>query len=184
MFTIPISAFTMADLGVHDPDFDVHDAPIFVFTMNRRAHEHRLPRLVVAQRPRLPRSAVPSVLREARRRGATVQRVPRRVYLGAIVVLVTALRHGAGAVRVAKLREWFGVTWPTLARWRAWWTETFPMTDFWRSVGARFSPPVTTAMLPESLRQRFAQAEESDSLIAVLRFLAPITARARRRESG
>jgi len=33
----PISAFTIADLVVPDPDFVVHDGPISAFTMGRRA---------------------------------------------------------------------------------------------------------------------------------------------------
>jgi hypothetical protein len=49
----------------------------------------------------------------------------RRVYLGAVVVLATALQHGAPPARLARLRATLGVSARTLARWRVWWRETF-----------------------------------------------------------
>lgn len=49
----------------------------------------------------------------------------RRVYVGAVVVLATAMRHGVTAWRAARLRELTGASLRTLARWRRWWTESF-----------------------------------------------------------
>lgn len=100
----------------------------------------------------------------------------RRVYLGAVVVLVTAMIGGITATRVARLREWFGVTVRTLKRWRAWWRETFVASAFWRGAQGRFMPPVAIERLPASLLERFA-GDERTRLLHVLVFLTPLTTR-------
>lgn len=101
----------------------------------------------------------------------------RRVYLGAVVVLVTAMIGGLTATRAARLRQWLGVSVQTLARWHVWWRETFVASAFWRGARGRFMPPVATETLPASLLERFA-GDERTRLIHVLAFLAPVTTRA------
>ncbi len=101
----------------------------------------------------------------------------RRVYLGAVVVLVTAIIGGVTATRVARLREWCGVTGRTLKRWRIWWRETFVVTAFWRGAQGHFMPPVAIETLPASLLERFA-GDERTRLLHTLAFLAPLTTRA------
>lgn len=108
----------------------------------------------------------------------SVRFLGRRVYLGAIVVLATAMRAGPTARRAAQLREWLGVSGRTLARWRQWWRETFVASPFWRGVKGRFAPPVEPRALPASLLERFVAAHARDRLVALLRFLAPLTTRA------
>ena len=103
----------------------------------------------------------------------------RRVYLGAVVVLVTAMIGGITATRVARLREWFGVNVRTLKRWRVWWRETFVASAFWRGAQSRFMPPVMIETLPASLLERFA-GDERTRLLHTLAFLAPLTTRAAR----
>jgi hypothetical protein len=100
----------------------------------------------------------------------------RRVYLGAVVVLVTAMIGGITAARAARLREWFGVNVRTLKRWRAWWRETFVASAFWRDAQGRFMPPVAIETLPGSLLERFA-GDERTRLLHVLGFLTPLTTR-------
>lgn len=107
----------------------------------------------------------------------------RRVYLGAVVVLVTAMIGGVTATRAARLREWLGVTVRTLKRWRAWWRETFVATAFWRGAQGRFMPPVAIETLPAALLERFAGAERT-RLLHTLAFLAPVTTRAAVRGAG
>src|SRR5438105_1196935 len=51
-----------------------------------------------------------------RRTPASFRFLSRRVYVGAVVVLVAALRHGATAARVAALRALVGVSRRTLER--------------------------------------------------------------------
>ena len=112
-----------------------------------------------------------------RRTPPSVRFLGRRVYLGAVVVLVTALRHGPTPARVQRLRELFGVSVRTLRRWRVWWQGELVRTRFWRTVGGRFVPPVERAALPASLLARFA-GEAAERLARALAFLSPITARA------
>jgi len=107
----------------------------------------------------------------------SVRYLGRRVYLGAVVVLVTAMIGGITAARAARLREWFGVNVRTLKRWRVWWRETFIASTFWRGAQGRFMPPVAIEMLPASLLERFA-GDERTRLLHALVFLTPLTIRA------
>lgn len=99
----------------------------------------------------------------------------RRVYLGALVVLVSAMTGGVTERRAAAMRALVGVSVRTLQRWRAWWLATFPEKGFWREARGRLAPPVDEARLPASLLERFPGEGAGDGLLACLRFLAPIT---------
>lgn len=104
----------------------------------------------------------------------SVRFLGRRVYLGAVVVLATALQHGATPARLARLRATLGVSARTLARWRIWWRETFVATRFWRTARAWLDAPVAEEMLPASLLERFG-GDAATSVIHLLRFLGPLT---------
>ena len=86
----------------------------------------------------------------------SVRYLGRRVYLGVVVVLVTAMLGGITPTRAAELRAWLGVSRRTLQRWRAWWQGTFVASAFWRGAQGRFMPPVAITTLPASLLERFA----------------------------
>lgn len=105
---------------------------------------------------------------------ASVRFLGRRVYLGAVVVLATALQQGPSPWRVRRLRELFGVSAQTLTRWRTWWAEAFAESTFWKSARAAFSPPIAEAAAPSSLLERFA-GDAHEQLAALLRFLAPLS---------
>jgi len=107
----------------------------------------------------------------------SVRFLGRKVYLGVVVVLVTALRQGATTRRAAELRRAIGADRRTLARWRAWWREIFPATPFWRLARARWVPAVSTAELPSSLLDRFVEGEQSRRLFRLLDFIKPVTTR-------
>jgi hypothetical protein len=98
----------------------------------------------------------------------------RKVYLGAVVVLVSAMQHGVSPRRGARLREVTGVSRRTLKRWRTWWREAFAASPFWRAASGRFATPVARELLPQSLLERFG-GESAEVLTATLRFLSPIT---------
>ena len=98
----------------------------------------------------------------------------RRVYLATMVVLISAMRDGATAPRVARLSELFGVSRRTLARWRDWWRAALVESRFWQAARAALIPPVDQHRLPASLLERFAGGG-ADQLLALLHFLAPIT---------
>lgn len=104
----------------------------------------------------------------------SVRFLGRRIYLGAIVVLASAMRSGVTPARASRLKELFGVSRQTLERWRVWWQETFPATPFWTQARARLAVPVAPSELPQGLLARFAGDVEA-RLVALLRFLAPIT---------
>ena len=98
----------------------------------------------------------------------------RKVYLGAVVVLLSALRCGVTPIRLRYLEERVGVSRRTLMRWRRWWCERFTATPFWRAAASRLMPPVASAELPASLLERFAGGVR-DRVVATLRFITPIT---------
>jgi hypothetical protein len=98
----------------------------------------------------------------------------RKVYLGVVVVVVSAMHHGATAARMRKLRDLLGVSRRTIERWRAWWRETFAESPFWRIASAAFMPPVEVRRLPASLLERFSGGDEA-RVVALLRLLSPIT---------
>jgi hypothetical protein len=97
-----------------------------------------------------------------------------RVYVGAVVVLVSALRCGPTPARLRQLQELIGVSRRTVMRWRRWWTETLIDTPFWRAASGALMPPVGIAQLPASLVERFAGGG-CEQLAAALRWLAPLT---------
>ncbi|HSW29235.1 MAG TPA: hypothetical protein VLH75_07035 [Longimicrobiales bacterium] len=107
---------------------------------------------------------------------ASVRFLGRRVYLAALVVLVSAMTGGVTARRAAAMRELIGVSVRTLQRWRAWWLGSFPRTVVWRGARGLLAPPVDEARLPASLLERFTDPG-GDGLVACLGFLAPMTMR-------
>ncbi len=98
----------------------------------------------------------------------------RKVYLGAVVVLISAMMHGASAKRLKRLRATIGASRYTIERWRAWWRTTFAESAWWKGMRGRFSPPVATSALPNALLARFV-GDAEERLVALLRFLAPLT---------
>jgi len=106
------------------------------------------------------------------------------LYLGAVVVLATAMTGGITAKRAARLHELVGVSLRTLRRWRAWWRREFTETSFWKAARGRFSPPVETESLPASLLERLAGEDEQTRLIRTLALLGPLTTTAATVGSG
>lgn len=98
----------------------------------------------------------------------------RKVYVAAMVVLIAVMYEGATAARMRQLTELVGVDRRTVERWRMWWHEIFTASPFWQIARAAFMPPVDQGRLPASLIERFA-GDIADRLVALLRFLAPIT---------
>jgi hypothetical protein len=109
-----------------------------------------------------------------RKKPPSLRFLDRKAYLGAMVVLVAAMQHGATAKRVAKLSQMFGISRCTVTRWRTWWLTVFAKSSFWNGARALVMPPVDDKHLPASLLERFAGSLE-ERLIALLRFVAPIT---------
>jgi len=105
----------------------------------------------------------------------SVRFLGRKVYVGFVVVLQTAMRHGLSAWRVEQLGLVLpGIQRRTLERWRRWWRENFAASAFWKAARARFLPPLWAEQLPLGLCERFGM-ESADHVVDLLRFLAPIT---------
>ncbi len=106
----------------------------------------------------------------------SVRFLGRKVFLGAIVILVSAMRQGLKPRRVRELSKRFGVDRRTIARWQVFWREHFPQTPFWKTARARLKPADNDTPLPLSLLDAFVRrhAPRAD-WGRLLCFLSPIT---------
>lgn len=106
----------------------------------------------------------------------SVRFLGRKVYLGAVVVLVAAMRQGPTPRRVRELTELFGVDVRTIVRWRKFWCEHFPQTPFWKVQRCCLQPGLATAELPLALLEAFIHDKDShEDWKRLLVFLSPIT---------
>jgi hypothetical protein len=106
----------------------------------------------------------------------SVRFLGRKVYLGALVVLISAMRHGASSRRVRELTTLFGADRRTIARWQEYWREYFPQTHFWKIARASLTQVVDVATLPLPLLTAFLRHSlDCDGWGRLLRFLSPIT---------
>jgi hypothetical protein len=100
----------------------------------------------------------------------------RKVYLGAVVILVAAMRQGPSARRVRELSQLFDADRRTIARWCVFWREHFPQTPFWKVARGRLVPQVDVADLPRALLAAFLHGNGSqEDWKRLLEFLSPIT---------
>lgn len=100
----------------------------------------------------------------------------RKVFFSVWVLLLPILREGPTGERLRRLEESFAVSRRTLQRWRRWWREAFAQSRFWESMRGRWASPVVVEALPGSLVAAFSEiAEPSGRVLAVLRWLGPMT---------
>ena len=107
----------------------------------------------------------------------SVRFLGRKVYLGAVVVLISAMRQGPTPRRVGELARLFGVDAATITRWQAFWRDHIPKTAFWIIARARLLAVVeSTAALPRSLVEAFCCTDDAyRDWVRLLRFLSPIS---------
>jgi hypothetical protein len=99
-----------------------------------------------------------------------------KVYLGVIVILISAMRQGPTPRRVRELSTRFGADRRTIARWQVFWREHFPQTPFWKIAHARLVPFAQIVTLPYSLVDAFlTRHRRCRGWTLLLRFLSPIT---------
>ena len=111
-----------------------------------------------------------------RRTPPSVRFLGPKVYLGAIVILISAMRQGPSPRRVRELTARFGADRRTIARWQVFWREHFPQTPFWKIARGRLVPIVTIISLPYSLVDAFLSRHRiCRGWTLLLRFLSPIT---------
>jgi len=127
----------------------------------------------------------------------SVRFLGRRVYVGVVVVLVSALRHGVTPARFEVLREKLGIDRRTAERWRRWWLEEFSTSRVWRAARGCFKAAFSETRLPLSLCEAFGveelegwvagrgeQGERRNRLLNLLGFLSPLSGSAHLFERG
>jgi hypothetical protein len=105
----------------------------------------------------------------------SVRFLGRRVYLGVMVILLTALQHGLTDKRQRQLVDHLAVSPQTLARWRRWWRDGFAGSRCWRAERGHFLPPIAGAELPGALLGRMTGADLDERLWRMLLLIAPVT---------
>jgi hypothetical protein len=106
----------------------------------------------------------------------SVRFLGRKVYLGAMVILISAMRQGSTPRRVRELSTLIGADRATIARWQAFWRDHIPQTPFWKVARARLIPVVDVTLLPLSLLDAFLRTKDPDQDWGhLLRFLSPVT---------
>jgi len=106
----------------------------------------------------------------------SVRFLGRKVYLGAVVIVVAAMRQGPSPRRVAELSRIFGADRRTIARWQVFWREHVPQTPFWKVARGRLLPTVDVALLPRSLTEAFVHGDDDQQgWRKLLLFLSPMT---------
>jgi len=106
----------------------------------------------------------------------SVRFLGRKVYLGALVILISAMRQGPTPRRVRELSTLFGADRATIARWQAFWRDHVPLTPFWKVARARLIPVVDVVALPLSLLDAFLRTKDPyQDWGQLLRFLSPLT---------
>ena len=105
----------------------------------------------------------------------SVRFLGRLVFLGVIVILVTARTNGLSPHIRRRLIDRLDL-WPqTLARWQRWWREQVPMTRCWQALCPRFVPPVEIRALPGALLGRLTGDDLMQRVRQLLTLIAPLT---------
>jgi len=105
----------------------------------------------------------------------SVRFLGRKVYLGVLVVLISALEGGVSPRRRRQLVDTLDVPAQTLWRWQRWWREVFAEGPWWRLERAQFIPPIPAAGLPGELLARLHGAQLLERLVRMLWLIAPVT---------
>lgn len=105
----------------------------------------------------------------------SVRFLGRRVYLGVVVALITALRQGPTPSAARTLRRELGADRRTVERWRLWWTRIFPSSPFWRVARARFMPVLDEQQLPAAILDRFDRSDSALRFRELMVFLSPMS---------
>ena len=106
----------------------------------------------------------------------SVRFLGRKVFLGAVVVVVAAMRQGPSPRRVRELSRLFDADRRTIERWRVFWDEHFPQTPFWKANRGQLVLKVDIAHLPRALLEAFIhRADCREDWQRLLEFIAPIT---------
>ena len=106
----------------------------------------------------------------------SVRFLGRKVYLFAVVVLVSAMRQGPSPRRVRELSQLFGADRRTIARWQVYWQEYVPQTPFGKIARGRLPATAGVVLWPRTLLDLFLRGDDpGQEWLLLLRFLSPIS---------
>jgi len=93
------------------------------------------------------------------------------------VLLLGAARSWDPKHQVRQMSQRLGVevSEATLTRWASWWRHEVPRTPWWQVVRSRFATAPAGENLAAELVERFGALAGEDNLLALLRFLGPLT---------
>lgn len=98
----------------------------------------------------------------------------RRVYWGAVMLVVTALfQQRSSGFCARRIHELFGVPCLTLTRWLTWFRDVFPHSEIWQRLCGRFMPPVSSDSIPLVVFERLelSRGAPETVLVSCLRLL-------------
>ena len=105
----------------------------------------------------------------------SVRFLGRKHYLGAVVLLLSAMFKGQSQRGIQKIEKLLGVSSKTLSRWHTWWQEIFPASRFWQYSKSFLMPPLNSACICQDLVDRFSAQDDRLNLSRLLRFLSPLS---------
>ncbi len=98
-----------------------------------------------------------------------------KVYLGFVIILVTALEHGLSNKRRQYLMEQLDISPQTFYRWKKWWIETFANSSCWQERRGHFIPPLDVQQFPGAILGKLTGHDLVQRLYQFLQLLLPIT---------
>lgn len=112
-----------------------------------------------------------------RRTPPSVRFLGRRRYGAVLVLLLCAARSRDATCGVRRMSQLLGVevSEATLARWASWWRHELPRTPWWQVVRSRFATPLSGEDLAAGLVERFKALGSEKAMLALLKFLSPLT---------
>ena len=105
----------------------------------------------------------------------SVRFLGKKVFLGVIVVLVTAMEHGLTPKRRRQLTEEPGPSPQTISHWRSWWPETFHDSSRWHADKRAVTPQTEPAATSVDLLSGSYGSALLLRLCRLLLLLAPFT---------
>lgn len=105
----------------------------------------------------------------------SVRFMGRKVYLGVVITLISALEHGLTPRRRSRLVDGLDL-WPqTFYRWQRWWRAQVPVTQHWQALRARLVPSSEVATLPDTLLSQLSGNNLSERIIRFAQLMMPLS---------
>lgn len=107
---------------------------------------------------------------------ASLRFLGQRVYLGAILVFISAMLGDASPSRRRRLQTMCGADARTLGRWRQWWSVTFSQTAVWKTISPRLALVRAPCLsIPRQLLRHLTRGSLAEAILGVLRLLLPLS---------